>query len=501
MDIVLGVSMTPTTVRMALVEGDKADGAIVDHDTFETSSEAGSATPVEQVVSAVLGTREGAEEGGHKLASVGVAWSDHDAAAQLRDALAAAGVKDVMLVSELHAAASLAQAAGRSVGYDSTGLLFLDKDTATLSVVQSSDGSISKVLSRSLHCTDAMDVLTEMASAVAAQDAPPQGMFVIGSGVDVAAVKNHLADLVDIPVNAPGDADLALARGAALASAGAPTFDAATAGLAYSMAPAGAGAGAGALMAADEFGFDDLGDVPVVSQGRKPFLLVGSALTSIFVVGVVALAISLAVSIKPTGEQRPAPPQAAVAPSIRAEAPVAPPAAAPPAAPAPAPVAAPPVVETMQAPAPVVVQRHVEESAPIVHAPAPEPEAPAPAPAPVAAPIPVALPAPAPAPEAPAPLIPALLPPAQVPVAAAPAPAPQTPPWMRGRYPGGYGPGGPGGYPGGYGPGGYPGGGYPGGYPQGGPDGQYQDPYGQYPQYPTQPKHKTTCVFFICSRS
>ena len=36
MDIVLGVSMTPTTVRMALVEGDKADGEIVDHDIFET---------------------------------------------------------------------------------------------------------------------------------------------------------------------------------------------------------------------------------------------------------------------------------------------------------------------------------------------------------------------------------------------------------------------------------------------------------------------------------
>ncbi|MGB8405875.1 MAG: hypothetical protein WCE30_17575, partial [Mycobacterium sp.] len=316
MDIVLGVSLTPTTVRMALVEGDKADGAIVDHDTFETSSAQGSVTSVEQVVSAVLGTQESAEEGGHHLKSVGVAWSDHHDAAQLRDALGAAGIKDVLMVSELHAAGALAQAAGKAVGYDSTALLFLDKDTATLSVVQGSDGSISKVLSRSLHSVDALDVLSEMASTVTAQDTPPQGMFVVGSGVDVAAVREHLTALVDIPVNAPGDAELALARGAALASANAPVFDASTAGLAYSMAPVPGGAELAPMLIADEFGFDELGDVPAIAEGgRKPFLLVGSALTSIFVVGVVALAISLAVSIKPTVDSRPTPPQAAVAPS------------------------------------------------------------------------------------------------------------------------------------------------------------------------------------------
>ena len=275
------------------MKGTRADGAIVDHDTFETSSSAeGSATPVDQVISAVLGTREGTEEGGHHLKSVGVAWSDHHAAAQLRDGLAAAGVTDVLMVSELHAAGALAQAAGQAVGYGSTGLLFIDKDTATLSVVQCADGSISKVLSRSLHSVDAMDVLAEMASAVAAQDTPPQGMFVIGSGVDVAAVKEHLGNLFSIPVSAPDDAELALARGAALASASAPVYDAATAGLAYSMYPEGVAVGGayalasaatqlapGVDLTADEFGFDQLGDAPLVTEpGRKPFLLVGTAL-------------------------------------------------------------------------------------------------------------------------------------------------------------------------------------------------------------------------------
>ncbi|PRC57615.1 hypothetical protein C6A85_32665, partial [Mycobacterium sp. ITM-2017-0098] len=81
----------------------------------------------EHVVAAVQGTKESAEAGGHHLKSIGVAWSDHAEATALREALAASGIDDVMLVSEGHAAASLAQAVGRAVGYDTTALLFVDR--------------------------------------------------------------------------------------------------------------------------------------------------------------------------------------------------------------------------------------------------------------------------------------------------------------------------------------------------------------------------------------
>ena len=62
MDIVLGVSMTPTIVRMVLVEGENADGVIVDHDVFDISAVDGSATSsaADQVIAAVLGTKESA---------------------------------------------------------------------------------------------------------------------------------------------------------------------------------------------------------------------------------------------------------------------------------------------------------------------------------------------------------------------------------------------------------------------------------------------------------
>lgn len=414
MDIVLGVSMTPTTVRMVLVEGEKADGATVDHDTFDITASEGSTTgAAAAVVDAVLGTKESAETGGHDLKAIGVTWSDHAEAAVLRDMLTARGIDDVMLVSDGHAAAALAQAVGRTVGYDTTALFFIDRDTATLSVVQTDDGSVVKVLSRTLHSDDAMAVLAEMAAAVDQQETPPQGMFVVGSGVDVSAVKEHLAHLVAIPVHAPDEPGLALARGAALAAAHAPAFEASTVGLAYSQDPDGPTAGSVyAGLAAAETQLAPVGgdgaytdayeprtDLTPAAEERKPFLLVGSALTSIFVVGVVALVISLAVSIRPTADQRPSPAESAIAPS--SVVPAAPPSV--PEALPPAPAPPPPSAETIKAPVPVVQQQPAPQAPPrTVYVEAPAPAAPAPAPAapppppPAAPPPPVVAPAPVP---------------------------------------------------------------------------------------------------------
>jgi uncharacterized membrane protein YgcG len=383
---------------MVLVEGEKADGVTVDHDVFDITTVEGGATTSasDQVVAAVLGTQESAAAGGHHLKSMGVTWTDHGEAAALRDSLAARGIEDVMLVSELHAAAALAQAAGRAVGYDTSALLFIDRDTATLSVVQTDDGSVVKVLSRSLHSADAMAVLTEMAAAVDAQDSRPQGMFVVGSGVDVTSVKAHLEHLVALPVSAPDEPELALARGAALASANAPAFEASTVGLAYSQDPDGTTA-AGVYPAAFSAAATQMApvsepaalvddDVELTAdeepqdESRKPFLLVGSALTSIFLVGVVALVISLAVSIRPTVDQRRSPGQSAIVPSSQGPAPSVQEAQ---------PVDQPPPAATIKDPVPVVQQAPQEPprtvfveqpQAPAPAAPPPAPEAPPPAP-------------------------------------------------------------------------------------------------------------------------
>src|SRR5260370_35326206 len=125
--------MTPTTVRLALVEGEKADGVIVDHDVFDISAVDGSATSgaSDQVIAAVLGTQEGAIAAGHHLVSTGATWTDHAEAAVLREALVARGIEDVLLVSELHAAAGRAQAVGRAEGYRKTAQLSIETETAS----------------------------------------------------------------------------------------------------------------------------------------------------------------------------------------------------------------------------------------------------------------------------------------------------------------------------------------------------------------------------------
>jgi hypothetical protein len=411
-DIVLGVSMTPTTVRMVLVEGQRADGLTIDHDVFDVTAieDAANSSAPDQVISAILGTQQSAQAGGHRLRATGVTWSDHDEAARLREGLVARGIDDVMLLSDLHAAGALAQAAGRAVGYDKTALMFVERDTATLSVVETSDGSIVKVLTRSLHSADAMAVMTEMVTSLQAQDVRPGGMFVVGSGVDITSIKEHLEHLVPVPVSAPEDAGMALARGAALAAATAPRVEASTVGLAYSQDPDGPTAGdvyrANPAFVATQIRpvavsepviYDD---EVVADESRRPFLLVGSTLSAIFVIGVVALVISLAVSIRPTADQRPNPGESIVVPSAQA--------AAPPVAEQvqPPPVAAPaPPPETIKPPVPVV-QEAPQQQAPrqvfVDSAPAPA-AAPAPLPAAAPAPPPAAAPDPAPLPAAPAP--------------------------------------------------------------------------------------------------
>ena len=64
LDIVLGVSMAPASVQMVLVEGENADGALVEDDEFDVvaADDVAAITPTDQVISAILGTREGAAD-------------------------------------------------------------------------------------------------------------------------------------------------------------------------------------------------------------------------------------------------------------------------------------------------------------------------------------------------------------------------------------------------------------------------------------------------------
>src|SRR6201998_467219 len=140
MDLVLGMSMAPTMVRSVLIEGQNADGVSVEEDHFAVA-----AGPADQVVAAIAGTREGAAQGGHRLASTGVTWTDPAGVDALRDATASHDVGGVMLVSPLLAAAALTQAVGDALDYEHIAMLYVERDSATLADIVVADGSIVDV--------------------------------------------------------------------------------------------------------------------------------------------------------------------------------------------------------------------------------------------------------------------------------------------------------------------------------------------------------------------
>ncbi|EUA53561.1 hypothetical protein I550_5197 [Mycobacterium intracellulare 1956] len=350
---------------MVLVEGENGDGATVDEDNFDvtTSTDAATVTASDQVVSAILGTRQGAAEGGYQLASTGVTFTDPVEAAALRDKLAAHKVENVMLVSAFLAAAALAQAVGHRTNYAQTALLYIEPETATLAIVDSADGSIADVRRQVLPEDDeaAVAELTRLVSGAENMESRPDAVFVVGSGIDIPLIKPALEAATTLPLTAAEEPETALARGAALASAHAPLFASSTAALAYAQDP---GTGAINPLAVAPGYFDAPGDAGVDAlaysavpddpddfftgsqtaatelvgaeyRGRN-FKLVGSAVAAVFVIGVVALVVSLAIAIRPTANVRPSPNEnVVVAPTRPAPAPAAPAPAQAPAAPAP----------------------------------------------------------------------------------------------------------------------------------------------------------------------
>jgi hypothetical protein len=430
--------MAPTTVRIVLVEGENGDGVTVDEDNFAVAESEDLATfsAPDQVVAAILGTREGANEAGYELLSTGVTWTDQRAAAELRDVLAARKVENVMLVSSFLAAAALAQSMGSATGYSHNALLYVEPDSATLAVVNTADGSIIDVQREQLPDDDdkAVAALVNLVSVAEELDLQPEGLLVVGSGVDIPLIKPALELATSLPLSVPEHPETALARGAALASANAPLFASSTAALAYALDPGtgsvsqhvhapgylavaeaavpSADAGADALAysaVADDSAavytepgpdayadvdehedfttgmYPDFGRLEQEPESRRPFFVAMSVLM-IFVAGVMGLVISLAFSIRPSAATRPSLSHNVIAPAR---------------IPAPAPLpAAPPVPEAVPAP---------------VHPPAPAPihaAVPAPAPPPVFAPAPAPAPPPAfaPVPVPAGPIIPPLLP-------------------------------------------------------------------------------------------
>lgn len=400
MDLVLGLSITSAAIRFVLVEGTTGEGATVDRGTLAYSGPFADSS-VNALIDAVMGDGPFAVVPGNRPKAIGVTWSGAVAgeAAQLLEKLTAKGADSVIPVSESQAAAALAAGIGDIAGHEDVAVCIVEPDAALLVLVDADNVHIDHIGRPAGASVD--DLARSVAATVA--ESGSDAMYVLGSADDLDDVVSALERDTESPVISAAEADLALARGAALASA-------------------------------RSFGGVEVPAVPVVtaaverpSRPKNRVAALSSVLVAAVLTFVVSLSVALGLQLTPDADsditQRQVARVSDQPPLAKPDpAPQAAPQAPPPAAPPPAPEAPPPPPEELPPPpeapivdaaevlppAPEVLPANDVPAAPPPVAPPPAPVAPPPAPA--YAPPP---PAPAyvpPAPDAVPPPVPGLLP-------------------------------------------------------------------------------------------
>jgi hypothetical protein len=211
--------MTPAGVGFVLVEGRRGDGAVIDHDAFDLQQDGGptAARAAEQVADAVTRTKAIEHRGVHRLHSIGVTWSGEATteASLLLESLTQSGFDNVVPVRLPEASEALARGIGHAVGYDNTAVCVIERDTAI--VLVDTDYGVMQTSANDL--VDSEDMIRWLNATFAREGAHPEALCVVGSFSDRDALISRLEAALSLPVFAPADTELALARGAALASA------------------------------------------------------------------------------------------------------------------------------------------------------------------------------------------------------------------------------------------------------------------------------------------
>jgi hypothetical protein len=215
-DAVLGLSMTPTSFGLVLVEGHDADGATVDRDAFDV--EHGPIHTSEQATAAVLRTEAIAATRGIRLHSIGLTWSEDagDQASQLMRSLSESGFDNVVPIRLPEATEALARGMADVIGYDTTAVCVIEPEAVIALIVHTGDGAVQTAFN---HAIDTEESLISWLSTVFTKaDWQPEALVVVGSAGGFEEYLPELEDALSVPVFSPAEAELALARGAALAS-------------------------------------------------------------------------------------------------------------------------------------------------------------------------------------------------------------------------------------------------------------------------------------------
>ncbi len=224
MDAVLGLSMTPTSFGLVLVEGHDADGATMDRDAFDV--EHGAVRTSEQATAAVLRTEAIAAARGVRFHSIGVTWSDEagDQASLLMRSLSESGFDNVVPIRLPEATEALARGMADVIGYETTAVCVIEPETVITLIVHTGDGAVQTAFNHALDTEESL--ISWLSTVFTKADWEPEALVVVGSAGGFEEFLPQLEDALSVPVFAPAEAELALARGAALASTSTvdPTF-------------------------------------------------------------------------------------------------------------------------------------------------------------------------------------------------------------------------------------------------------------------------------------
>lgn len=344
MNAVLGLSVTPSAVGLVLVDGRDAEATTVDRENFEVGGGPTAALQTsERAAEAVLRTEALAAGRGQRVHSIGVTWSDDaDAEASLLlKSLSESGFDNIVAVRRSEATDALARGIAEMMGYATTAVCVVEPEQLIALVVSTDEGAVQTAVNHSVVTEE--DLVGWLSSVFTRADWEPEALVLVGSAEDLDGLLPVLEEALAVPVFAPAEAQLALARGAALACAPSAEF-------------AGWSVPAGAPAPAPRRRFPRGGPVALLAAGMVTF--------------VVSVSAAVAVALAPDRTLPPPRPAAESVPQTPAAAPV---------RPAPAPVATPP-----EAPAEPGSEGQAEPAPePVTDAPIVAPVDPVPEPAPV----------------------------------------------------------------------------------------------------------------------
>lgn len=210
MDLVLGLSLTSSTVRWVLVEGKTGEGATVDRGALDFDAAVHPDDLLEVLLADVV----------EPIHAVGVTWTDeaqHPASGVL-EALSAPGYGNAVAISEREAAEALAAGLAEIADYGDVAVCIVEPDAAVIAMVDAAGVTVDRI-ARPLDGADVVELPSSVITMLELNEWQPEAIFVVGSADDLELVRSTLDGVTASPVFSAADADLALARGAALAAA------------------------------------------------------------------------------------------------------------------------------------------------------------------------------------------------------------------------------------------------------------------------------------------